>query len=194
MCLVCDRRETMSFSSSKMQEGFSRHRLSEPEIFTFDPIPVVQVNPLPPRQRVKRRTKKVLYPARVRKYLPVEKRDTAKTILMTLLAVVLFQIYSAPELQDCSELMVPGCGEEVESVALPWSPALLLEQPEEKMALLEAFSSAQEGPASQDVANVSQEVPSGNDPGQDELIPTLSEESFAILDVSDYFLKMQVNS
>ncbi|XP_059826852.1 radiation-inducible immediate-early gene IEX-1-like [Hypanus sabinus] len=72
--------------------GFAGRKPTMPQVFTFEPI----------RQnkrlnRRKKRSIKVLYPARqVRRTVPSEK-DMAKRLLLLLLSVVFIQIYTATE-------------------------------------------------------------------------------------------------
>ncbi|XP_078422890.1 radiation-inducible immediate-early gene IEX-1-like [Cetorhinus maximus] len=78
-----------------------RQRSSDPEVFTFDTI--LEVHPIPAahtRLRSKRRVVKVLYPAQVRKYLPPEKKDWAKRMLLLFLSVVIVQVYTATEVNE----------------------------------------------------------------------------------------------
>lgn len=72
--------------------GFAGRKPTMPQIFTFDPI---RQNKIPNRR--KKRFVKVLYPPRqVRRTLPT-KKDMAKRLLLFLLSIVLFQIYTATE-------------------------------------------------------------------------------------------------
>ncbi|XP_067829805.1 radiation-inducible immediate-early gene IEX-1-like [Heptranchias perlo] len=74
---------------------------ANPEVFTFDPIPEVKRPPtVNPRLRARRRTVRVLYPAQVRKYLPVEKKDWAKRMLLLFLSIVMVQVYGATEMNE----------------------------------------------------------------------------------------------
>ncbi|GCB66027.1 hypothetical protein scyTo_0013531 [Scyliorhinus torazame] len=87
--------------------ALTRQRSTDPEIFTFDCIP--NVKPIPTansRLRSKRRAVKVLYPAQVRKYLPPEKKDWAKRMLLLFLAVLVVQVYTATEVNEESASVV----------------------------------------------------------------------------------------
>ncbi|XP_077570679.1 radiation-inducible immediate-early gene IEX-1 [Stigmatopora nigra] len=75
--LVCHRRE---------EEGFFR-RDTQPEVFTFEPIPPVAA-------RTKKRCARVMYPAKVRMHLPPPEKSAAKRCLLLLLLVLLWQIYT----------------------------------------------------------------------------------------------------
>lgn len=70
-------------------------RNTEPEIFTFEQIPEPQSfphrgAPLRPRKRNTR----VMYPSKVRKYLPPAEKSPAKRWLLALCLVVFLQIYT----------------------------------------------------------------------------------------------------
>lgn len=68
-------------------------RSKEPEIFTFEQVPVHA----PPRNtpvRQRRKNTRVMYPATVRKYLPPAEKSPAKRWLLILCLVVFLQIYT----------------------------------------------------------------------------------------------------
>ncbi|XP_067829809.1 radiation-inducible immediate-early gene IEX-1-like [Heptranchias perlo] len=73
--------------------GFPGHSSrSQPLVFTFESIPERV-----PKIRVKKRSRRVLYPPhQVRRSLPTEK-DMAKRLLLFLISVVLIQVYGAVE-------------------------------------------------------------------------------------------------
>ncbi|XP_051536457.1 radiation-inducible immediate-early gene IEX-1 [Myxocyprinus asiaticus] len=74
-------------------------RNTEPEIFTFERIPQQQ-QPLPGRGapvRPRKRNTRVMYPSKVRKYLPPPEKSPAKRWLLILCLVVLLQIYTEDE-------------------------------------------------------------------------------------------------
>ncbi|XP_051899948.1 radiation-inducible immediate-early gene IEX-1-like [Pristis pectinata] len=72
--------------------GFAGRQPTMPQVFTFEPI---RENKRPNRR--KKRFIKVLYPPhQVRRTLPTQK-DLAKRLLLFLLSVVVFQIYTATE-------------------------------------------------------------------------------------------------
>ncbi|GCC21742.1 hypothetical protein chiPu_0020217 [Chiloscyllium punctatum] len=72
--------------------SLSSRRSTDPEIFTFEPIPEHK-----PNHRGKRRSLKVLYPLyQSRKSLPT-KKDMAKRLYLLLLSIVILQVYSATE-------------------------------------------------------------------------------------------------
>ncbi|XP_067296387.1 radiation-inducible immediate-early gene IEX-1 [Pseudorasbora parva] len=72
-------------------------RNTEPEIFTFERIPEPQQafhhrGAAPPRPR--KRNTRVMYPSKVRKYLPPAEKSPAKRWLLALCLVVFLQIYT----------------------------------------------------------------------------------------------------
>ncbi|XP_051966781.1 radiation-inducible immediate-early gene IEX-1 [Xyrauchen texanus] len=74
-------------------------RNTEPEIFTFERIPQQQ-QPLSGRGapvRPRKRNTRVMYPSKVRKYLPPPEKSPAKRWLLILCLVVLLQIYTEDE-------------------------------------------------------------------------------------------------
>ncbi|XP_043533948.1 radiation-inducible immediate-early gene IEX-1-like [Chiloscyllium plagiosum] len=104
MCLGCSHPRLMANAKQGFptkQPGMTRQRSTEPEIFTFDiPLEVRHTADISPRLRTRRRPVKILYPAQVRKYLPPEKKDWAKRMLLLLLCVVTVQVYTAVEAQE----------------------------------------------------------------------------------------------
>ncbi|XP_030647462.1 radiation-inducible immediate-early gene IEX-1 [Chanos chanos] len=73
-------------------------RSTEPEIFTFERVPAH----VPQRSapvRPKRRNARVLYPQKVRKYLPPAEKSPAKRWLLILCLVVFMQIYTEDSLE-----------------------------------------------------------------------------------------------
>ncbi|XP_066569308.1 radiation-inducible immediate-early gene IEX-1 [Amia ocellicauda] len=81
-------------------------RSTQPEIFTFERLPE------PDRRRSslhrnKRRTTRVLYPSKVRKYLPPPEKSLIKRWLVALCLVVCLQIYTE---EPCAETAVVGEG------------------------------------------------------------------------------------
>lgn len=85
------RSTTMSFTYPSQRAYRPAARSTEPEVFTFDPVPDQHFS-LPRQQR--RRVTRVLYPAKVRKYLPPAEKNPAKRWLLALCLVLLAQIYS----------------------------------------------------------------------------------------------------
>lgn len=67
-------------------------RSTEPEVFTFDPVPDQHFSLH--RQQQRRRVTRVMYPAKVRKYLPPAEKSPAKRWLLALCLVLLAQIYT----------------------------------------------------------------------------------------------------
>lgn len=88
------------------QENFAFYgmgaRSTEPEIFTFERIPAAQATavrsyvPIRPKKRCTR----VMYPAKVRMYLPPVEKSPAKRWLVILCLVVLWQIYTEEPCAD----------------------------------------------------------------------------------------------
>ncbi|XP_023688035.1 radiation-inducible immediate-early gene IEX-1 [Paramormyrops kingsleyae] len=80
-------------------------RNSEPEIFTFDPTPVQTAQRSTPVRHRKRNTR-VMYPSKVRKYLPPAEKSPIKRWLVILCLVVCLQIYSEEAYTE-----MPGAGD-----------------------------------------------------------------------------------
>ncbi|XP_026540248.1 radiation-inducible immediate-early gene IEX-1 [Notechis scutatus] len=97
MCYAC--KPTMLQIS--MSPTSARAAPSEPQYFTFDPLPDNEKSPAhrgyTKTSKSKRRSRRVLYPPVVKRYYPTEERSYAKTFLFILLAVVFFQIHNAEE-------------------------------------------------------------------------------------------------
>ncbi|XP_078075240.1 radiation-inducible immediate-early gene IEX-1-like [Mustelus asterias] len=107
MCQGCYHHQMVTSSHAPSMKhyyggsGLTRQRSTDPEIFTFDTVPMVKSTPAAnPRLRSKRRAVKVLYPAQVRKYLPPEKKDWAKRMLLLFLCVLVVQVYAATEMNE----------------------------------------------------------------------------------------------
>uniref|UniRef100_UPI00398ED343 radiation-inducible immediate-early gene IEX-1-like n=1 Tax=Pristiophorus japonicus TaxID=55135 RepID=UPI00398ED343 len=106
MCKGCHQPQWVTMNHGPLLKRWSgsvlsRQRSTEPEIFTFDPIPEVKRTPVAnPRLRAKRRPVKVLYPAQVRKYLPAEKKDWAKRLLILFLSIVFVQLHGTTEVNE----------------------------------------------------------------------------------------------
>ncbi|KAM9446821.1 radiation-inducible immediate-early gene IEX-1 [Clarias gariepinus] len=100
-------RSTMSFTFPPSGAYRVLPRNTEPEVFTFDRLPDPQLSA--PRQhqqqQQRRRVARVLYPAKVRKYLPPAEKSPAKRWLLALCLVLLAQIYTEcdDELADITE-------------------------------------------------------------------------------------------
>ncbi|XP_053552055.1 radiation-inducible immediate-early gene IEX-1 [Bombina bombina] len=92
-------------------------RSSQPEIFTFDVQPEPQVRRAPTANRSKR-PRRVLFPAKVRRYLPPTETDRAMRWLYTLCLVVLAQICCEEPLVEAPEPLL---------IALPTLSALQIE-------------------------------------------------------------------
>lgn len=71
-------------------------RNTEPEIFTFERIPEPQstFHPRAAPTRPRKRNTRVMYPSKVRKYLPPAEKSPAKRWLIILCLVVFMQIYT----------------------------------------------------------------------------------------------------
>ncbi|XP_037834967.1 radiation-inducible immediate-early gene IEX-1 [Kryptolebias marmoratus] len=83
------------------QERFACTRRTEPEVFTFEQIPlqataVRSYVPIRPKKRCTR----VMYPAKVRMHLPPPEKSQAKRWLLILCLVVLWQIYTEDPCTD----------------------------------------------------------------------------------------------
>lgn len=87
-------------------ERFACTRSTEPEVFTFERVPVQATSvrsyvPIRPKKRCTR----VMYPAQVRMHLPPPERSQAKRWLLILSLVVLWQIYTE---DPCAEAPAGG--------------------------------------------------------------------------------------
>lgn len=90
---------TNAFFPPEQQFGFGpmEPRNTKPEIFTFDRIPEPQRHAFNPRgapQRPRKKNIRVMYPSKVRKYLPPAEKSPAKRWLLALCLVVFLQIYT----------------------------------------------------------------------------------------------------
>ncbi|XP_067829808.1 radiation-inducible immediate-early gene IEX-1-like [Heptranchias perlo] len=97
-------------STGKLYSLDSR-RHTEPEVFTFEPIPEPKHG-----YRPKKRPLKVLYPIhRPRRALPA-KKDMTKRLFLLLVSIVAFQVYSATEqCEDEPSLVSEGMEPEMRS-------------------------------------------------------------------------------
>ncbi|XP_054833718.1 radiation-inducible immediate-early gene IEX-1 [Eublepharis macularius] len=97
MCCACEPR----LPALKMPQVPHRAQPTGPQYFTFDPLPEVETSSAYKKSsrsnRIKKRSRRVLYPPVVKRYYPTEERSFAKRLLFILLAIVFFQIYSAEE-------------------------------------------------------------------------------------------------
>ncbi|XP_048376236.1 radiation-inducible immediate-early gene IEX-1-like [Stegostoma tigrinum] len=75
--------------------SFSTRRSTEPEIFTFDPIPLHK-----PSSKAKRRSLKVLYPIYQSRKSHPTRIDLAKRLFLVLLSIVILQVYSTTETEE----------------------------------------------------------------------------------------------
>ncbi|XP_074872556.1 radiation-inducible immediate-early gene IEX-1 [Carettochelys insculpta] len=110
MCLACEPR------LPGLPAAEPPSKAPGPQYFTFDPLPALE---RPPARRGKKRLRRVLYPPVVKRYYPAQERSPAKRLLVFLLLVIVYQVYSAdedpalaPELgcPDCSMASgLPGC-------------------------------------------------------------------------------------
>ncbi|GAA6095516.1 uncharacterized protein LOC117595979 [Tachysurus ichikawai] len=113
------RSTTVSFTYPTYSAYRLKARSTEPEVFTFDRLPEQHVNP-PRQQQQRRRVARVMYPAKVRKYLPPAEKSFAKRWLLALCLVLLAQIYTecddehditeAAALSDALAVNLPGDG------------------------------------------------------------------------------------
>lgn len=87
------RSSTVSFTYPSYSSYRSMARSTEPEVFTFDRLPEQELRPQ--RQQQRRRVTRVMYPAKVRKYLPPAEKSLAQRWLLALFLVLLAQIYTA---------------------------------------------------------------------------------------------------
>ncbi|XP_016108622.1 radiation-inducible immediate-early gene IEX-1-like [Sinocyclocheilus grahami] len=95
-------------------------RNTEPEIFTFERIPEPQQPAFPPRGaavRPRKRNTRVMYPSKVRKYLPPAEKSPAKRWLLVLCLVVFMQIYTEEESVETTQ------SEATSYNVLPFQPA-----------------------------------------------------------------------
>ncbi|XP_060094214.1 radiation-inducible immediate-early gene IEX-1 [Heteronotia binoei] len=97
MCCACEPK----LPALKMIKVPHRGQPTGPQYFTFDPLPEVEMSSVSKKfsrtTRIKKRSRRVLYPPVVKRYYPTEERSFAKRLLVILLAIVFFQIYSAEE-------------------------------------------------------------------------------------------------
>ncbi|XP_056147129.1 radiation-inducible immediate-early gene IEX-1 [Lampris incognitus] len=97
---------TSSVETKHRQLAYSRAmatRSTKPEVFTFERIPAQTAAPSYAPIRPRRRAIRVMYPAKVRMYLPPAERSPAKRWLLALCLVVLWQIYSEEPCGDAPE-------------------------------------------------------------------------------------------
>ncbi|XP_061478089.1 radiation-inducible immediate-early gene IEX-1 [Rhineura floridana] len=132
MCYPCESR----LPALKVPTVPSRPVPTGPQYFTFDPLPEVKKSPahrnLSKTNRIKKKSRRVLYPRVVKRYYPTEEPNYTKRLLFILLTIIFFQVYSAEEdfpLMEASlsaEENISGCSTEVKE-----SPGeiLLLQQP-----------------------------------------------------------------
>ncbi|XP_032903404.1 radiation-inducible immediate-early gene IEX-1-like [Amblyraja radiata] len=102
----------------KALRKLNTRRNTEPEVFTFDPIPSPTYG-----RKYKRRSLKILYPIyQPRKTIPAEK-DVVKRLLLFLLSIVALQVYLTPVAHLDERLPVPErqeLGLKCESFLHPW--------------------------------------------------------------------------
>ncbi|XP_053084710.1 radiation-inducible immediate-early gene IEX-1 [Pangasianodon hypophthalmus] len=91
--MYTSRSTTMSFTYPTHSAYRPMARSTEPEVFTFDRLPDQHFSPLRQQQQ-RRRVTRVMYPAKVRKYLPPAEKSPAKRWLLALCLVLLAQIYT----------------------------------------------------------------------------------------------------
>ncbi|XP_067087547.1 radiation-inducible immediate-early gene IEX-1 [Osmerus mordax] len=126
---------TLTMSKGNLnQEQFPNRtmlRSREPEIFTFERIPD-QTQHTSSSLRPRKRNMRVMYPAKVRKYLPPAEKSPAKRWLLALCLVVFLQIYTE---EPCVETAV--------ATESPAAEAAFEEAPFTQYQVL-AFQSAEE--------------------------------------------------
>ncbi|XP_061117643.1 radiation-inducible immediate-early gene IEX-1 [Conger conger] len=88
------RSNSLIFSPVSNFDYRSMPRSKEPEIFTFEPVPLQYVPLRNTSFRPRRKNTRVMYPANVRKYLPKPEKSPAKRWLLILCLVVFLQIYT----------------------------------------------------------------------------------------------------
>ncbi|KAM6472772.1 radiation-inducible immediate-early gene IEX-1 [Liasis olivaceus] len=97
MCYACK----PTLPPLSMPQISRRGAPTEPQYFTFDPLPEDEKLPahrnFSKSSRLKKRSRKVLYPRVVKRYYPTEERSYAKHLLFIFLAIVFFQVYNAEE-------------------------------------------------------------------------------------------------
>ncbi|XP_010887767.2 radiation-inducible immediate-early gene IEX-1 [Esox lucius] len=106
-------------------------RSKEPEIFTFERIPVQEPErslPLRPRKRNTR----VQYPANVRKYLPPAEKSPAKRWLVALCLVLFLQIYTEEASVETTTSSESLSGEVPEEVSFTQYQVLPFQSAEEQ--------------------------------------------------------------
>ncbi|KAI4883267.1 hypothetical protein NFI96_006214 [Prochilodus magdalenae] len=87
-------------------------RTTEPEVFTFDHIPAVPVQPVQSVRPRRRRPARVLYPSSSRRYLPRAESSPVKRWLIALCLVVLLQIYTEDDVAVAADELVVAAGDE----------------------------------------------------------------------------------
>ncbi|XP_053145631.1 radiation-inducible immediate-early gene IEX-1 [Hemicordylus capensis] len=124
-------------SALKMPKIPSRTVPTGPQYFTFDPLPEAEKSPayrnFSKTSKIKKRSRRVLYPPVVKRYYPTEEPSYAKRLLFALLLVIFFQVYSAEE-DLLLTVAIPATEENashcsVEGVSGSHCEALLQEQP-----------------------------------------------------------------
>ena len=113
-------------------------RSREPEIFTFERIPD-QTQHTSSSLRPRKRNMRVMYPAKVRKYLPPAEKSPAKRWLLALCLVVFLQIYTE---EPCAETAVanesPAAEVAFEEVPFTQYQVLAFQSAEEQIRQLKA--------------------------------------------------------
>ncbi|XP_069039501.1 radiation-inducible immediate-early gene IEX-1 [Lepisosteus oculatus] len=147
-------------------------RRTEPEIFTFEPVAVLEQR-RSSLLRPRKKTTRVMYPSKVRKYLPPAEKSPAKRWLLALCLVLSWQIYTEDPTAEPAAPAESGApaapgGEDLSS-RYQFLPFLSAELP-----LPEVESFAAQGPQEQEEERAAgAEVPSGGAeaegaPGPDE--------------------------
>lgn len=127
-------------------------RSTEPEVFTFDRLPDQHFSPQrqQQQQQQRRRVTRVMYPAKVRKYLPPAERNPAKRWLLALCLVLLAQIYTEcddeHDMTEAAALSDALAGELPPDAASASSPLLLHFRSAEETARRMTSCSKDSGP------------------------------------------------
>ncbi|XP_052411798.1 radiation-inducible immediate-early gene IEX-1 [Carassius gibelio] len=101
-------------------------RNTQPEIFTFERIPEPQQPAFPQRGapvRPRKRNTRVMYPSKVRKYLPPAEKSPAKRWLLVLCLVVFMQIYTEEGSVETTQSEAPTFTDATSYNVLPFQSA-----------------------------------------------------------------------
>lgn len=143
---------SMSFTYPSHSAYRPMARSTEPEVFTFDQVPDPHFSPLrQQQQQQRRRVTRVMYPAKVRKYLPPAEKNPAKRWLLALCLVLLAQIYTERDdehdMTETAALSDAFAGELPGDVASASSPLFLHLRSAEETARRMTSCSKDSGPS-----------------------------------------------